>query len=194
MENIAIYWGAFNPPTIWHKLVIEKLLTQNKVSKIIFSPDWTRKDKDYKISDENRIKMLQIFFAELKQRWLNVDFEDYFLKKSWNTTTMEVENYFTNKLWFFPYHIFGIDTISTMPNRVWNDEKYIENKLKKIFINRKWFLLPENIDMQNYQIFDLNILEISSTTVREMIKNKMRIDHILTPKVRNYIEENWLYI
>ena len=194
MENIAIYWGAFNPPTIWHKLVIEKLLTQNKVSKIIFSPDWTRKDKDYKISDENRIKMLQIFFAELKQRWLNVCFEDYFLKKSWNTTTMEVENYFTNKLWFFPYHIFGIDTISTMPNRVWNDEKYIENKLKKIFINRKWFLLPENIDMQNYQIFDLNILEISSTTVREMIKNKMRIDHILTPKVRNYIEENWLYI
>jgi len=194
MENIAIYWGAFNPPTIWHKLVIEKLLTQNKVSKIIFSPDWTRKDKDYKISDENRIKMLQIFFAELKQRWLNVDFEDYFLKKSWNTTTMEVENYFTNKLWFSPHHIFGIDTISTMPNRVWNDEKYIENKLKKIFINRKWFLLPENIDMQNYQIFDLNILEISSTTVREMIKNKMRVDHILTPKVRNYIEENWLYI
>jgi len=44
--------------------------------------------------------------------------------------------------------------------------------------------------MQNYQIFDLNILEISSTTVREMIKNKMRVDHILTPKVRDYIEEN----
>jgi nicotinic acid mononucleotide adenylyltransferase len=27
-----------------------------------------------------------------------------------------------------------------------------------------------------------------------MIKNKMRVDHILTPKVRDYIEENWLYI
>jgi nicotinic acid mononucleotide adenylyltransferase len=44
--------------------------------------------------------------------------------------------------------------------------------------------------MQNFKILDLEILEISSTTVREMIKNKMRVDHILTPKVRDYIEEN----
>lgn len=81
-----------------------------------------------------------------------------------------------------------------MPNRVWNTEKYIENKLKKIFINRKGFAIPKKLDMENYQIFDLNILEISSTTVREIIKNKMKVDHILTPKVRDYIEENWLYI
>lgn len=194
MENIAIYWGAFNPPTIWHKLVIEKLLTQNEVSKIIFSPDWERRDKNYQINSTDRIKMLQIFFAELKQRWLNVDFEDYFLKNPWKTTTMEVENYFTNKLWFSPHHIFWIDTISNMPNWVWNTEKYIENKLKKIFIKRKGFEVPINLEMQNFKILDLEILEISSTTVREMIKNKMRVDHILTPKVRNYIEENWLYI
>lgn len=123
MENIAIYWGAFNPPTIWHKLVIEKLLNQNKVSKIIFTPDWIREDKDYKISIEDRIRILQIFFEELRLEWLNVDFEDYFLKKSWNTTTMEVENHFKNKLWFFPFYIFGSDIISSMPNWVWNDKK-----------------------------------------------------------------------
>ena len=194
MNNIAIYWGAFNPPTIWHFEIIEKLLTKNIVEKIIFSPDWTRKDKDYKVQNIDRERMIKIFFTELKQRWLNVDFEDYFLKNPLNTTTMEVENYFTNKLWFSPYHIFWIDTIMGMPNRIWNESKYIENNLKKIFINRKWFSLPEELNMQNYQIFDLNILEISSTTVREMIKNKMRVDHILTPKVRDYIEENWLYI
>lgn len=194
MENIAIYWGAFNPPTIWHFEIIERLLTKKIVEKIIFSPDWQRKDKDYKISFEKRTRILEIFFEELKQRWLNVDFEEYFLKNPWNTTTMQVEQYFSNKLWFQPYHIFWIDTISNMPNRLWNTNKYIENKLKKIFIKRKWFLVPENIDMQNYTMLDLEILEISSTTVREMIKNKMKIEHILTPKVRDYIEENWLYI
>ena len=194
MGNIAIYWGAFNPPTIWHFEIIERLLTKNIVEKIIFSPDWQRKDKDYKISFEKRTQVLEIFFEELKQRWLNVDFEEYFLKNTWNTTTMQVEQYFSNKLWFQPFHIFWIDTISNIPNRVWNDEKYIENKLKKIFIKRKWFLVPENIDMQNYMMLDLEILEISSTTVREMIKNKMSVDHILTPKVIDYIEENWLYI
>lgn len=193
MENIAIYWGAFNPPTIWHKLVIEKLLTQNEVSKIIFSPDWERRDKNYQINSTDRIKMLQIFFTELKQRWLNVDFEDYFLKNPWNTTTMEVEKYFSNKLWFNPHHIFGIDTIWSMPNWVWNTDRYIQDRLKKIFIKRRWFEVPTNLDMKNYEILDLGILEISSTTVREMIKNKMRVDHILTPNVEAYIKQNWLY-
>lgn len=194
MKNIAIYWGAFNPPTIWHFEVIEKLLVSQKVEKIIFTPDWQRVDKDYKIQREKREKILQIFFEELREKWLNVEFEDYFLKSDWNTTTIEVEEYFSLKLWFSPFHIFWIDTISSMPNWVWNRDKYLENELKKIFINRKWFQIPEKIDMQNYQIYDLSILEISSTIVREMIKNKIKVDEILTPKVNQNIQENWLYI
>ncbi|MDD3793515.1 MAG: nicotinate-nicotinamide nucleotide adenylyltransferase [Candidatus Gracilibacteria bacterium] len=194
MENIAIYGGAFNPPTIGHFQVIKGVLEKGIVDKIIFSPDGQRKDKDYKISFEKRTRILEIFFEELKQRGLNVDFEKYFLKNPGNTTTIQVEQYFSNKLGFQPYHIFGVDTISTMPNRIGNTDKYIENKLKKIFIKRKGFLVPENIDMQNYMMLDLEILEISSTTVREMIKNKMRVEHILTPKVKDYIEENGLYI
>lgn len=194
MENIAIYWGAFNPPTIWHKDIIEKLLIQNKVSKIIFSPDWQRADKDYKTSMKQRYEMMKIFFEELKNKWLNIEFDDYFLKKqNWNTTTMQVEEYFSNKLWFNPYHIFWIDTINNMPNRVWNTNRYIEEKLKKIFILRKWFLLPEKIDMKNYFMYDLDILEISSTTIREMIKNKLKVNHILTPEIHRYIKENNLY-
>lgn len=194
MKNIAIYWGAFNPPTIWHFEVIKWVLTNKIVEKIIFAPDWQRVDKDYRIQREKREKILQIFFEELREKWLNVEFEDYFLKSDWNTTTMEVEEYFSLKLWFSPFHIFWIDTISSMPNWVWNRDKYLENELKKIFINRKWFQIPGKIDMQNYQIYDLSILEVSSTIVREMIKNKIKVDEILTPKVNQNIQENWLYI
>lgn len=193
MESIAIYWGAFNPPTIWHKDIISKLLIQNKVSKIIFSPDWQRADKDYKITFSQRNEMLKIFFEELKNQWLNVEFSDYFLKKDWNTTTIQVEEYFSEKLWFKPAHIFWIDVINNMPNRIWNKDRYIEEKLKKIFILRKWFLLPEEIDMQNYFMYDLDILEISSTTVREMLKNKLQVRHILSPWVYDYIMKNELY-
>lgn len=193
MKNIAIYWGAFNPPTIWHFQVIQWVLTKGIVEKIIFSPDWTRKDKDYKIQDIDRERIIKIFFEELKQRWLNVDFDDYFLRNPWNTSTMQVEKYFSNKLWFSPHHIFGIDTISNMPNWVWNTDRYIQNRLKKIFIKRRWFEVPTNLGMKNYEMLDLGILKISSTTVREMIKNKMRVDHILTPNVEAYIKQNWLY-
>ncbi len=194
MQSIAIYWGAFNPPTIWHKDIVNKLLTQKKVDKIIFSPDWQRADKNYKISFTQRCKMMEIFFEELTDEWLNVEFDDYFLtRKDWNTTTMQVEEYFKDKLWFSPSHIFWIDTIKNMPNRVWNKDRYIQDKLKKIFILRKWFLLPENIDMENYSLYDLDILEISSTTIREMIRNKLKVNHILTPKVHEFILKEELY-
>lgn len=80
-----------------------------------------------------------------------------------------------------------------MPNWTGNTDKYLEKKLKKIFILRKWFLIPDEIDMENYEILDLDILEISSTLVREMLKNKLQVRHILSPWVYDYIMKKELY-
>ena len=193
MEKIAVYWGAFNPPTLWHQEVILKMLTKWYVDKIIFSPDGQREDKNYSISSEKRRDMIKIFASEISQKWFNIEFEDYFLHNNSPTTTMEVEKYYRQKLWFQPYHIFGIDTLSSMPKWTGNTDKYLEKKLKKIFILRKWFLIPDEIDMENYEILDLDILEISSTLVREMLKNKLQVHHILSPWVHNYIMKNELY-
>lgn len=193
METIAIYWGAFNPPTLWHQEVMVKMITKWYVDKIIFSPDGQRFDKNYWISHQERKDILEIFASEIYQKWLNIEFEDYFLKTNIPTTTMDVEEYYRQKLGFQPYHIFGIDTISFMPKWTWNKEKYLEIKLKKIFLMRKWFLLPENIDMENYLILDLDIIDISSTLVREMLKNKWKVSHVLTPWVYNYVLKNELY-
>ncbi len=59
---------------------------------------------------------------------------------------------------------------------------------------RKGFNLPDMSNMQNFEILDLNILEISSTTVRQMIKNKLNIWHILTPKVFEFVMDEKLYV
>lgn len=193
MEKIAIYWGAFNPPTIWHKELIVQTLTSWQVDRIIFSPDWRRKDKDFGISDSERIEMIKRFADELCTLWLNIDFHDYFLKREWNTSTLEVDRYYKEKLWESPYHIFWIDTVSSMPRRIWNENGYIEKHLKKIFIERKGFELPKNFDMQNYIILSLDIPEVSSTIVRELIKNKQKVTHILTPWVYEYAVKNGLY-
>ncbi len=193
MEKIAIYWGAFNPPTLWHQEVMVKMITKWYVDKIIFSPDGQRLDKNYWISHQERKDILEVFASEICQKWFNIEFEDYFLHNNIPTTTMEVENYYRQKLWFQTYHIFGIDTLSSMPNWTGNTDKYLEKKLKKIFILRKWFLIPDEIDMENYEILDLDILEISSTLVREMLKNKLQVRHILSPWVYDYIMKNELY-
>lgn len=193
MEKIAVYWGAFNPPTLWHQEVMVKMITKWYVDKIIFSPDGQRLDKNYWISHQERKDILEVFASEICQKWLNIEFEDYFLKTNVPTTTIDVEEYFRQKLGFQPHHIFGIDTISSMHNWTGNKEKYLEIKLKKIFLMRKWFLLPEDINMKNYEILDLDILEVSSTIVREMLKKKLQVQHILTPWVYEYLINNGLY-
>ena len=65
MEKVAIYGWAFNPPTLWHQTVMTKMLSQKKVDKIIFTPDWDRLDKDYWVSKNLRIKMLENFYESI---------------------------------------------------------------------------------------------------------------------------------
>lgn len=194
MEKVAIYGWAFNPPTLWHQTVMTKMLSQKKVDKIIFTPDWDRLDKDYWVSKNLRIKMLENFYESILNQWFNVDFEDHFLKqKAQKTTTMDVERYFIEKLGLQPHHIFWIDVIESMPNWSWNINHYLENDLKKIFLNRKWFILPKNIAMKNYIVLDLDILEVSSTMARQAIKTKQSVDSILSLPVRDFVLNNKMY-
>jgi nicotinic acid mononucleotide adenylyltransferase len=48
--------------------------------------------------------------------------------------------------------------------------------------------------MSNFIVLDLDILEISSTTVREMVKMKMSVDHVLTPEVKEILQKEDLYV
>lgn len=195
MNNIAVYWGSFNPPTLSHAEVIKVVLEKTKIEKIIFAPDWERQDKDFKIPFLHRKNMINIFFDVLKSNWLNIELDSYFLEwKNWNyTTTVQVNDYFYNKLWFYPWQIFWTDVINSMPNWTWNYDNIIEKKLKKIFLKRpgfefdlKWF--------DNYILLDIpEMLEISSTMAREMIRNKQKTNNVLFPEIRDYIDNNLLY-
>lgn len=194
-HEIALYGWAFNPPTLWHFWVVEKLLVWEKVEKIIFTPDGERADKNYGILTQKRQEMIQIFFEEMLRKWLNVEIEKNFLmQKNAQTTTMDVEEYFTQKLWKHPTHIFWVDVISSMSHWSGNKDKYLEQKLKKIFLMRKGFEIPQMQGFKNFEIFDPDILEISSTTVRQMIKNGLKVDHILTPKVHEFVMDEKLYV
>ena len=65
--------------------------------------------------------------------------------------------------------------------------------MKKIFLNRKWFILPKNIAIKNYIVLDLDILEVSSTMARQAIKTKQSVDSILSLPVRDFVLNNGMY-
>jgi len=194
-EKIAIYWWAFNPPTLWHLHVIKEIFNNTDIKKIIITPDWLRLDKDYKISEFHRSNLLKIFVDELKNKWYNIEIEDYFLKWKNNsdTTTYEVDKYFIKKLWFQPYHIFWTDILNWIENWSWNPNQYIERRLKKIFISRKWYIFNKK-NLENYKLIDsVNQYDISSTETKENINKNLKIDTLVLKQIEDYINNNNLY-
>lgn len=196
MKNIAIYWGSFNPPTLWHKYVIESIISKSKIEKIILNPDWYRLDKDYKIDQKTREDLVDIFFEELKEQWINIDINKYFFnwENARDTTIMQVKDYYKDQLWFEPSFVFWTDVIPAMPTWKDNKNKYIEKKLKKIFIPRPW----TKYDLtwfENYIVLDTPMIDISSTMVKQnLLNNKENINNLLSNNIKEYVIKNNLYI
>jgi len=192
---IAVYGGSFNPPTNWHKFVIESILTKTSVEKIILNPDGPRADKDYKIEHFHREKMIEMFVSDLRKSWFDVEVDKYFFsgKNGRDTTIMQVKDYYKEILWFEPSFVFGTDVIKAMPNWKDNENQYIEKQLSKIFIKRPW----SEYDLswfENYQIIETKLVDISSTKVKEELKNTNTwVSELIIPNIRDYIIENNLY-
>lgn len=194
-DNIAIYWWAFNPPTLWHEYVIKEIFKQTKIKKIIITPDWFRLDKSYCIEEKDRINMIEIFVNSLIKEGFLVELEDYFLKNKNNTdtTTMQVDIYFKEKLWINPWHIFGVDISGEIKNWSWNPNKYIEKKLKKIFIPRAKQEFKSE-DLENYILINTKKqLDISSTQVRTQVFFNKDISKLVNKEIQEYIIKNNLY-
>ena len=194
-STTAIYWWAFNPPTLWHLHVIKQVFEKSNIKKIIIVPDWIRDDKDYSISENHRKKIINIFIKELKNEWFNVELENYFIdwKNNSNTTTYKVEKYFTQKLKNQPFHIFWVDISEWIKYWTWNPNKYIQKKLRKIFIPRKWYEFS-SYDLERYKLLKIDKQSaISSTEVRVNINNIDKLSKLLMKDIHNYIKENNLY-
>jgi nicotinate (nicotinamide) nucleotide adenylyltransferase len=197
VEQTAIYWGAFNPPTLAHAQVVNEVLKTSHISRIIISPSWEREDKDFRIAYEHRRIMIEKYIEILQRSWLNVSLDDYFFegKNKWITTTRAEEEYFRSKLWDSPFFIFGSDVAKNIPDWSNNQWRFIEERLRKIFISRPWY----NFDFKwnwfgNYMLLDIpDMLDVSSSIAREMLSNKRSVAWVLHPEITEQIKTLNLY-
>ncbi|MCH8518368.1 hypothetical protein LAT59_01195 [Candidatus Gracilibacteria bacterium] len=196
-HEIAIYGGAFNPPTLAHAQVVEEVLKKQVASHIILSPSGAREDKNFGIPQTERRRLIEIFFEVLQRDGLNVSLDTYFFegKNTGITTTAGEEKYFREQLGVSAAFIFGSDVA---PNMSWwsnNPDRFIEERLKKIFIQRPGFAFDfEANGFREYTLLDIpDMLDISSSLAREMLRNKQSVEGILFPELAEEIQKQKLY-
>ena len=182
--KIGVYVGSFNPVHKGHKNIMDHLLDNNYLDKIIVIPTgnyWNKKDL---INVKHRINMLK--FYESNKIYVNSTLNN--IKYTYEILNEVKKMYKKDEI----YLIIGADNLSKF--HLW---KKVEDLLqyKIIVMKRSKINLDKHLtnfkDKNNFIIIeDFQEINISSTDIRENIENnKDKLDK----EIYEYIKNNDLY-
>lgn len=190
--KIGLYFGTFNPIHIGHLIIANHLAEYSGLDQIwmVVTPHNPLKNKQTLLDDYQRLQL--VFLAT----------EDYpKIKPSDIEFKLPQPNYTVNTLAHlqekYPQHIFslimGEDNLKSL-HKWKNHEIILQNH--EIYVYPRISLEADNLAFKNnpkIHIIDAPIVEISSTFIRENIKNKKNVQPLLPSKVWEYIDHNNLY-
>ena len=194
--SIALYGGSFDPIHIGHLITAENALETYNLEKVIFIPSYITplKGRELEASDKNRFEMTKLSTKD------NFKFEvsDYEISKegvsySYHTVKYFSELYKNKKIYF----IIGTDRAKDL--KKWYNIEELSKLVTFIFTARNGESLEEIIASDefyktiSYEIMISPIIEISSSLIRDNIKNNKSINYMVTDECKAYIEELGLY-
>lgn len=190
MENkIGIFGGTFDPIHNGHLITAQYVLEKRNLEKIIFIPCFISPHKTNLVSSEpiHRLEMIKLAINNIPY----FDYSDYELKSegisyTYNTLLYLSEKYSSLEL------IIGYDNLLVFDK--WNKPDEILELATLVVMKRK-----TDIEEKRNRFFDKAILvdtptiEISSTDIRERVRNNLPIDFLVPESVKKYIYETNLY-
>ncbi|ACO03791.1 MAG TPA: nicotinate (nicotinamide) nucleotide adenylyltransferase [Persephonella sp.] len=204
---IALYGGSFDPVHIGHLRIAEDIREFFSLSKIIFIPAYHSPLKpECRASAEDRIEMLRLSLRY--NSYFEID--DLEIKRKGKSYTIDTVKVYREKTGYYPSFIVGTDAFLTLKR--WKDpEKLLEScsfivvgrgKDTKDQVNR---FLKENfqktitesqiIEKEKTAVYfyDTRRIDISSTEIRQRVKENRSIKYLVLPEVEEYIFKKKLY-
>lgn len=186
--KIGFFGGCFNPPINTHIIIANNLIRNKILDKVVFVPVGDYYKKQNLTLATHRYNMLKLSCEDYK----NVEVEDIICNHKnilYATDTFDlIQNRYGNDAEI--YFIMGSDNFEKMPS--WKNYKEILNKYKFIVVER-----PEHevtIKLKNVLYYKLDQVEdITSTRIRNKLKNGENVANWIAEKTLKYINENKLY-
>lgn len=196
--NIGIFGGAFNPVHNGHMSLANHYVDFLNLDRLIFVPTAfpPHKMNDDLIDGKYRIDMLNI--AIEGNRLYSVD--DCEFHRSGKSYTVDTLKYFKNK---YPDDVFYL--IIGEDQYMYFDKWYRFDEILKYATvvtaarHRDKFVelcsfKESNYYMRNSIVSDIDVIEVSSSEIRNRIKKGMDISNLVSKKVNEYIKEHNLYV
>ena len=197
---IAVFGGSFNPPINSHILLAKQIIEEcDIVEKLIFVPVSTKYQKSKLVSNKHRYNMLKII-CQNEDKLEVSDIELLQNKQLYTIETLDlIKEQYGDKyeIWF----VMGTDNLKEVDT--WNSPERLLKEYKIIVLEREEDrledLIKENKLLKKYKeslikVEGIDKIFLSSTMIRDKIKNGEDVEEFINENVLVYIRDNKLYI
>lgn len=190
MNKILFYPGTFNPPHLGHASAVLVALKNVAFDEVWILPSGKRVDREIPTSVEDRRNLSALFVDYLQTQTqvpvrLVADALDGVGGKYTHEVIVDLKSRSEDEI----FQLVGIDGFTSIKERV------IGPNEKFVIIKRAGYEFPEGLLSNPNLIILEEVGGISSTKIRQMIKNGDEdYKKLLPEKIATYIEERGLYL
>ena len=190
MKKIGIYSGSFNPIHHGHVMLANYLVEFSDLDELWFvvSPQNPLKKKDELLDDAERLKMVQLAVGD-DPRFRVSDIEMHLPRPSYtiNTLTALSEQYPDCQFVF----ICGMDSLQSLHH--WREYQKILDNYELLVFPREGYDGGDLINNPSVTVLKTPILEISSTFIRQCVKEGRDVRHFMPERAFLYMKERHFY-
>lgn len=197
MGKTVFFGGTFNPPHISHRKMLECVCGLDDVEKILVAPTNIPPHKDVPqmfATKEQRLKMAELLCEGLpKAEVSNIEFSRVGKSYSFYTLT-ELKQIYPDLAM-----LIGGDMVTSF--NTWFNYKGVLETAELIVVRRKGIdnrdfdSSVENLrkDGGKITVIDVDLPEISSTEIRDLILEDNPLDTLVPKNICDYIEKNYIF-
>lgn len=187
--HIGLYFGSFNPVHTGHLIIAKHVLNNTPLKQIwlIVSPHNPLKKSSSLLNEYHRLHLVQSSIeGENDLKASNIEF--HLPKPSYTIDTL---THLTEKYPAYNFSvIMGSDSFCNIHK--WKNHQTLLRDYQLYIYKRPGFEIKEPIE-SNISVLNAPLLEISSTHIRELVKNGKSIRYLVPDAVKEEIERNHYY-
>jgi nicotinate-nucleotide adenylyltransferase len=188
MKNIGLFFGSFNPIHLGHLAVADFFAQNGNLAEVwlVISPQSPFKEKSLLMENHQRLTMVQLAIEgnpklkacpeefDLPTPNFTVDTLQYLKKKY-------PENQFTLLL--------GQDNIAHFDQ--WKAHDQILDQFQLFVYPRSQSdkIPTKLLDHPKIHFFDGSLMDVSASKIRNAMKNKKHLTHLIPPQIENYLNK-----
>lgn len=184
--NIAILGGRFDPPHVWHFWTAQQVLENVKdIEQVWMLPDYTNAFKEIVAAPSDRIEMLHFLQTG------RIKLSTIAIAKETTTYTVDIARDLSRDTDNRYFWIIGSDVTNEFTR--WRDYQKLSKMINFLVFPRKDYPI-DNIPQGFRRVEgDLLLSNISSSLIRNRLKEGRTISGLVFPEVEEYIRSKNLY-